>query len=153
MRLKHIETLLDSVDPYFLVKDLGLRLIDQTYITELKHSDKRVLCKQEKTILEEFDFLLNQNSNMNFIKLLNNTIRILPYSYLNVSLLKNQYIPIPNNDDSFVAGSVMDLLAFYCSKDDFENQYDISAYQFLRADHRSAPLLYLLVFICTYATP
>ena len=60
MRLKHIETLIDSVEPYFLVKDLGLQIINTHFINELiqDSTDKRWLTKHEKELIDEFSFLM-----------------------------------------------------------------------------------------------
>ena len=122
MRLKHIETLIDSVEPYFLIKDLGLQIINTHFINDLLQdsTDKRCLTKHEKELIDEFSFLGSNSSGYEFdaVKFLGQTVRILPYGYLNVTNLQNRYINIDDTtDNTFIAGSAIDLLAYYCNND------------------------------------
>ena len=126
MRLKHIETLVDTIDPYFLVKDLGLKIINHVSLAEIKKTDKRTLTSDEKLVLQEYAACINQE-NFDIVKLLGQSIRVLPYGFLNLTNLQNKYVN--SHQQTFVAGSVIDLLSFYCN-DDYDQAFDIFVKQY-----------------------
>jgi hypothetical protein len=95
MRLKFVETLIDSIDPYYLVKDMGFQLLDE-------QTDKR-LTNAEKENLVPNDFY--------GCMIRGQILRIMPYGFLNISALSHK------KADTFIAGTGIDLLAFYMKGD------------------------------------
>lgn len=95
MRLKFIETLIDSIDPYFLVKDMGFQILDEKVDKRFTNAEK------ESLIPNDFYGCVVRGQ----------ILRILPYGFLNISAISQK------QHDKFIAGTAIDLLAFYMKGD------------------------------------
>lgn len=85
MKLSYIESIIDDVDPYFLIKDMGIS------IDEIESLNKT-----------------NNNTHLYSCKIKDNQIRILPFGYINLSAFNGN-----NESPSFYTGTAIDLLAYY----------------------------------------
>lgn len=96
MNLRHIENVIDSIDPYSLVKEMGLTILDERAPDNLRISN----ANKRGHIA----------SDLIAVVLRNKLIRILPNGFLNLDIYKNNDV---NDDEPFIAGTVIDFLAYY----------------------------------------
>lgn len=128
MRIKYIESIIDSIDPYFLSKDLGITLIDDSTIEELDNADRRTISSSQKEKIVKLKQLFNADKtndvSNDFIccEVNGQIIRVLPYGYLNTSVFSGNFVP-----GQFIAGSCIDFLAFTLN-----NDYDAAFKLFFR---------------------
>lgn len=95
MKINFIESIIDAVNPYFLIKDMGIT------INEIKplHVDSNNQDAAKRNA---------QEGNLYTCNIKQNKIRILPFGYINLSAFDSS-----RNNNSFIAGTAVDLLAFY----------------------------------------
>ena len=90
MKLRVIESIIDSIDVFNVVKDMGLKIISKEGNPNIK--------------------IIDTTYNSVFVQ--NNELKLINSAFLNLDLYKGSF-------NSFVAGSGIDLLAFY-----FNGDYD-----------------------------
>lgn len=97
MHLRHIENVIESIDPYNAIKDIGIPIFD--------NSDNSAIYLDNSNNLE------NISSDLYACKINNRLIRILPYGFLNIDAYRftNDF----SKEEPFIAGTVIDFLAFY----------------------------------------
>lgn len=106
MNLRHIENVIDSIDPYSLVKELGLSILDDRSPDNLRISNE--------------DKRNHVPSDLIGVIIKNKLIRILPNGFLNLDLAKS----LDNSQgEPFIAGTVIDFLAYYMGSTN-EMNYD-----------------------------
>lgn len=125
MKVKTIENIIDSVDPYFILKDLGFTISSTTAndIIALKRiKEGSAESDAESLILKDTgldDIPVSTGSMETYYSKINgNLLRILPYGYLNVDSLfrlsNNQEDLSPEAmEKMFIAGTSIDMLAYY----------------------------------------
>lgn len=99
MHLRHIENVIESIDPYNAIKDIGLPIFDNN--------------EDSAIYLDNGNDATNTTSDLYACKIRSRLIRILPYGFLNIDAYR---FPSPNGqlcDETFVAGTVIDFLAFH----------------------------------------
>jgi hypothetical protein len=104
LNLRHIENVIDSIDPYNLIKDMGIPILDEQgnndYSIKLSNGDKDKLIP----------------SDLFGCNIRNKVIRILPNGFLNTRLYKDKD-PISYYEDKikepFIAGTSIDFLSNY----------------------------------------
>ena len=144
MRIKTIENIIDSVDPYFILKDLGFAISKDTAnniishkLTKLDAFPSSYADDTEAIILKEensLDSLPTGSGSLDtyFSKINGNLLRILPYGYINTDALislsndsadsqqsvDHKIFQTPTDASTvFVAGTAIDMLAFYLKGD------------------------------------
>lgn len=122
MQLSHIENVIDGIDPYFLTKDLGFKLLDGQDLEELKDIEDRD--KQQKFIYSHLIKFCNGSEELNdpgdysCIHVNGRWIRLLPFGFLNMAAFKDI------SKETFIAGTVIDFLAFYMH-DDYDKAFTL----------------------------
>lgn len=144
MRIKTLENIIDSVDPYFILKDLGFAISKDTAnniishkLTKLDTFPSSYADDTEAIILKEensLDSLPTGSGSLDtyFSKINGNLLRILPYGYINTDALISLSNDSADSQQSvahkifhtttdaspvFVAGTAIDMLAFYLKGD------------------------------------
>ena len=126
MRIKTIENIIDSVDPYFIIKDLGFSISDNKGKSLIKKVLEYGSDHESSDLILNTDELLNTATENSFYsRIKDNLIRILPFGYLNVTALTRLKANSQDSSDQtaeavaneFIAGTAIDLLAFYLNND------------------------------------
>lgn len=99
MHLRHIENIIESIDPYNAIKDIGLPIFDNN--------------EDSAIYLDNGNDTTNTTNDLYACKVRSRLIRILPYGFLNIDAYRFPGLDGQLCDETFVAGTVIDFLAFY----------------------------------------
>ena len=136
MRIKTLENIIDSVDPYFILKDLGFSIGQKPAKQIIDYKLRNCSANNYgDTGAEEADLILKESTledlpvdsadamEAYYAKINGNLLRVLPFGYLNIDTLfqlsnTQEFLPLEKLEDRmFVAGTSIDMLAYYMRGD------------------------------------
>lgn len=136
MRIKTLENIIDSVDPYFILKDLGFSIGQKPARQIIDYKLRNCSANNYgDTGAEEADLILKESTledlpvdsadamEAYYAKINGNLLRVLPFGYLNIDTLfqlsnTQEFLPLEKLEDKmFVAGTSIDMLAYYMRGD------------------------------------
>lgn len=129
MRIKTIENIIDSVDPYFILKDLGFAISKDT-VDQAANSSRTHQVSEEAedsfilkdSTLEELPVESPGSMERYYSRINGSLLRILPFGYLNINALKQLEESSGVSEEQlrnnlFIAGTSIDMLAHYMHGD------------------------------------
>ena len=140
MRIKTIENIIDSVDPYFILKDLGFAISKDT-VDQAANSSRTHQVSEEAedsfilkdSTLEELPVESPGSMERYYSRINGSLLRILPFGYLNINALKQLEESSGISEEQlrsnlFIAGTSIDMLAHYMHGDYAKAFRILSAY-------------------------